>query len=112
VPARSSNGRDTSPFERFWRTFPTRGSHSNPKVPARRKFERALKSGVECEIIIQAAANYALAVKANHTDPQYIVQAQTWLGQERWQEYQQEPEPAGIDDETDKLYRDIGVEGF
>jgi hypothetical protein len=30
---------------------------------------------------------------AEHSEPRYIAQAKTWLTEERWTEYQQQPEP-------------------
>jgi hypothetical protein len=83
-------------FEVFWRTYPSRGRHSNPKKPARAKFEAALKSGVAAVDIIRGAENFAVYVEREHTDPKYVAQAQTWLGQERWTQYQEaatEPTP-------------------
>lgn len=75
-------------FEVFWKTFPTRRDHSNPKKPARAKFEAALKRGVASADIIRGAEHYAAYVEREHTAPKYVAQAQTWLGQERWAHYQ------------------------
>ncbi len=81
-------------FEVFWKTFPTRRNHSNPKKPARAKFEAALKRGVSAADIIRGAGNYAAYVEREGTDPKFVAQAQTWLSQERWTQYQ-EQEAAG-----------------
>jgi hypothetical protein len=35
----------------------------------------------------RAAANYASAMQRSGTSGKYIAQAQTWLTQERWQQY-------------------------
>ena len=84
-------------FDEFWRTYPSRRPHSNPKKPARAKFEAAVKRGVAAADIIRGAENYAAYVEREHTDPKYVTQAQTWLNQERWAQYQEaavtEPTP-------------------
>ena len=84
------------PFDQFWRAYPSRRPHSNPKRPARAKFEAALKRGLVADII-RGAENYAAYVEREGTDPKYVAQAQTWLNQERWTQYQEaagtEPTP-------------------
>lgn len=84
-------------FEVFWRAYPSRRPHSNPKKPARAKFETAVKRGVAATDIIRAAKNYAAYVEREGTNPKYVAQAQTWLNQERWAQYQEaavtEPTP-------------------
>jgi len=80
-------------FAEFWRSYPSRHSHANPEKPARAKFEAALKRGIDPAEIIRGAHNYRLAIDRAGTDPRYVAQAQTWLHQERWAGYQQEPEP-------------------
>ncbi len=79
-------------FDGFWRIYPSRRPHSNPKKPARQKFEAALKHGVPASDIIRGAENYAVYVEQETTDPRYIAQAVTWLNQERWADYQEPPE--------------------
>ncbi len=81
-------------FQNFWRTYPSRGRHSNPKKPARAKFDAALKRGVAAADIVRGAQNYAGYVEREGTDHKYVAQAQTWLTQERWTQYQ-EQEAAG-----------------
>ncbi len=87
----------TRQFEIFWRTYPSRRPHSNPKKPARAKFEVALKRGVAAADIIRGAEHYAAYVEREHTDARYVSQALTWLNQERWVEDQEaavtEPTP-------------------
>ncbi len=84
-------------FQNFWRTYPSRRPRSNPKKPARAKFDAALKRGVSAADIIRGAENYAAYVEREGTDPKYVAQAQTWLSQERWTQYQEaagdEPAP-------------------
>ncbi len=80
-------------FQNFWHIYPSRQPHSNPKKPARAKFDAALKRGVSGWNIIEGAKNYAAYVEREGTDPKYVAQAQTWLNQERWGDYQEAAEP-------------------
>ena len=84
-------------FEVFWRAYPSRRPHSNPKKPARAKFEAAIKRGMAAADIIRGAKRYAAYVEREGTDPRYVSQALTWLNQERWMEDQEaaatEPTP-------------------
>ena len=84
-------------FDEFWRTYPSRRPHSNPKKPARAKYEAALKRGVAGWAIIRGAQNYAAYVEREGTDPKFVAQAKTWLNEERWVQYQEaaggEPAP-------------------
>jgi hypothetical protein len=74
-------------FDAFWRAYPSRGGHSNPKKPARDRFAAAIKRGVDPALIIQAAENYSAFVKRKGTLGQHIAQAMTWLVQCRWEQY-------------------------
>ncbi len=83
-------------FQNFWRIYPSRRPHSNPKKPACTKFEAALKRGVSGWDIIRGAQNYAAYVEREGTDPKYVAQAKTWLTEERWMQHQEaatEPTP-------------------
>ncbi|RIY03496.1 hypothetical protein D3218_01685 [Aureimonas flava] len=68
------------PFEVFWRLYPKRDG-SNPKKPAKEKFEKLVKAGADPEQITAAAIRLA----AKHPKPTpYVPQALKWLGQERF----------------------------
>jgi hypothetical protein len=41
-------------FEEFWRKYPSRGGHNNPKKPAREKFLATVGRGVDPKLIIGA----------------------------------------------------------
>jgi hypothetical protein len=82
----------TSQFETFWRIYPSRDPHPNPKKPARLKFEAVIKAGVDLAIIIRGVENYAAFIRESGTEPRYVAQAVTWLGQERWKDHQASPE--------------------
>lgn len=83
----------TDPFETFWRAYPSRAPHSNPKKPAREKFERAVRRGADPTALVRGAEVYAEMVRRQRVDPQYVAQAKTWLSQERWTEQLRAPEP-------------------
>ncbi len=83
---------NTVAFEKFWLAYPPRRPHSNPRKPAQAKFDAALKRGVEPAAIIRGAENYAAYVERERSDPKFVAQAQTWLAQERWKEYQKAAE--------------------
>jgi hypothetical protein len=74
-------------FETFWQVYPSRRPHSNPKKPARLKFETAISRGADPADIIRGAENYRAIVEATGTDARYVAQAQTWLSQERWNDH-------------------------
>lgn len=79
-------------FEIFWRAYPSRGSHSNPKKPARVKFEAAVKRGADPAAIVRGARAYAVHVEHDGVNSRYVAQATTWLSQERWNDAQQTQE--------------------
>ncbi len=91
-PSKKKDTLNDHAFDGFWRIYPSRRPHSNPKKPAREKFEAALKRGVPASDIIRGAENYAVYVERETADPRFIAQAVTWLNQERWAEYQEAPE--------------------
>ncbi len=76
-------------FDEFWRAYPSRKPHPNPKTPAKKKYEGAINRGVPPADIIRGANNFALYVEHERLNPKYGAQAQTWLSQERWSEYQE-----------------------
>jgi hypothetical protein len=80
-------GRDEI-FEKFWKAYPHRGDASDPKQPARDKFDKAVKRGADPEDIIAAAARYAeIERKAGRAGTEKVAQAATWLNQARWGDY-------------------------
>jgi hypothetical protein len=82
-------------FETFWRNFPKRGEHNNPKKPAREKYLAAVKRGVDPALMNAAAANYGSFIARSGTRAAHVKQAVSWLHQECWEQYGafQEPEP-------------------
>lgn len=76
-------------FERFWNAYPKRKG-SNPKHPAKVKFEAAIRMGTDPDKIINGAAAYADEERKSIDTP-YICQAATWLNQRRWEDYVIDP---------------------
>jgi hypothetical protein len=87
---------DASGFKTFWRVYPSRRPHSNPKEPARLAFEAAVRRGIDAAVIIGGADNYAAYVRQHVSNPQHVAQAVTWLRQKRWNDHQQPPEPPAM----------------
>ena len=75
------------PFDRFWQHYPRKVS----KIAARRKWDAAIKSGVDAEDIISAAEAFAAFVKADQTEPRFIKHPDVWLNKGCWED---ELEPA------------------
>jgi hypothetical protein len=80
-------------FETFWRVYPHRGEHPDPKKPARLRFEAAIRRGADPADIVRGAEIYHATIEGAGTDPRYIAQAVTWLNQERWNDYRDTAEP-------------------
>ncbi len=73
-----------SRFDEFWQTYPKRDG-SNPKEPARQKFEQACKRGDDQQAIIDGAARYAEQQKRlGNIGTPYVKQAATWLNAKGW----------------------------
>lgn len=71
-------------FEKFWREFPSRSPHANPRKTAERAWKKQTKNGHCQEIIIEAAKNYAAYTKSEKVERQFICMASTFLNQERF----------------------------
>jgi hypothetical protein len=82
--SRELEGAASCDFDIFWQIYPHRGGFSDPKKPARAKFETAVKRGVDPAAIIAGAERYRAHVEREGTAPRFVAQAQTWLNQERW----------------------------
>lgn len=93
-PAPDSRSVDAA-FIRFWQAYPKREG-SNPRLPARDKFGRAVKAGADPEEIVAGAAAYRRQCDdSEQTGTPYVAQAVTWLNQRRWEDYaiNDPPEP-------------------
>ena len=96
-------------FNSFWQAYPKRRG-SNPKVPARTKWDAALKSGVEPERIINSARAYADELReTGKLNTEFVCQAVTWLNQKRYEDYAVDP---GSVERNAKIERDMAVRGW
>ena len=76
-------------FEAFRRAYPSRGSASNPWKPAREAFDRAIRQGVDTQSILDGVIGYAAAMaKSGDAGSKYVAQAQTFIRQRRWEQYE------------------------
>ncbi len=74
-------------FEEFWKAYPRRDG-ANPRAPAEKKFKALVKSGVDPDMMIAAAAALATAESAKgNVGTAFIPQAMTWLNQSRWSDH-------------------------
>lgn len=72
-------------FEEFWKAYPRREG-DNPKAPARKLFEAAVKQGADPKAII-AGVKAACARNQDKIGTPYIPQAVKWLRDRRWEDY-------------------------
>lgn len=85
---------DTSKFEEFWKEYPKRKG-DNPKNPARKQFEAAVRQGADPNAII-AGVKSAKSRNADKIGTEFIPQAVKWLRDRRWEDYADIPEvPSG-----------------
>lgn len=81
VPSRPvpiSNAQNDEHFAKFWDAYPRRKA----KKEAQKKFNKAVKDGVEPDVLIEAAKVYAKSVAGK--EDKYIAYPTTWLNQGRW----------------------------
>ena len=82
-------------FDEFWKTYPRRRG-SNPKQPARKKFDQIVTSGTSAATILTGATNYAAEIRRDGKEKtQFVAQAITWLNQSRYDDYQRTGETNG-----------------
>jgi len=98
--AKATRPKSNSKSEEFWKAYPRREG-ANPKTPALKKFDAAVKSGTDAESIIAAAKRYTAELQTqNQVGTKFVAQAVTWLNQQRWNDYPSGGNsPAAITDE-------------
>jgi hypothetical protein len=106
--------------ERFWPEYPKRGDAANPKKPAKDKFVRLVKDGIDPEVMISAAKRFCqIEREAGRHGTDKVAQAITWLNQQRFSDYAEiapaKPTgpPAGLpsDEELRRKYGAMDDEG-
>lgn len=76
-------------FETIWKLYPKKSGKAN----AKRDFDKAIKSGVDPELIKSKLEEYLKQIKAKQTPQQFIKQGSTWFHQSGWEdEYDFTPE--------------------
>lgn len=76
-------------FETIWKLYPKKSGKAN----AKKDFDKALKSGVNPELIKSKLQEYLKQIKAKQTPQQFIKQGSTWFHQSGWEdEYDFTPE--------------------
>ncbi len=104
-----------SAFKKFWDTYPSRGSASNPKKLALDAFRRKAEAGVPVGDILRGVERFAAAVSQQRHEegegfsPRHAVcQAVTFLNQERYNDYGTLAEKPLTDEERAVLARHRG----
>jgi hypothetical protein len=94
-------------FDDFWKAYPKRLG-ANPKAAAEVEFQAAVKRGVNPKTIIAAVRRYAAEQsKLRNVGTQFVKQAQSWLEQQRWNEY-----PAPVARPSTKITMEAAVIQF
>lgn len=74
-------------FDRFRAAYPKRDG-SDPREPARKKFEAAVRSGTDPEIIIRCAELFAQAeARRGNAGSRFIPHSATWLNKRQWEDH-------------------------
>ena len=76
-------------FETIWKLYPKKSGKAN----AKKDFDKAVKSGIDPELIKSKLEEYLKQIKAKQTPQQFIKQGSTWFHQCGWEdEYDFTPE--------------------
>ena len=76
-------------FETIWKLYPKKSGKAN----AKKDFDKAIKSGIDPELIKSKLEEYLKQIKAKQTPQQFIKQGSTWFHQSGWEdEYDFTPE--------------------
>jgi hypothetical protein len=96
-------------FSDFWLIYPKRKG-SNPTTPARTKWDKAIKDGVDPEHIISSAKKYGDELREQDLiNTPYVCMASTWLNQKRYLDYAPDPESKERDAKIDA---DMLIKGY
>lgn len=81
--------RPADDFEKFWKAYPSRGKGRNPKHPAQKRFDAAVRDGADQAAIIAGAKRYADDMRSSKKlGTEFVARATTWLNDRSWQDYQ------------------------
>jgi len=85
---------DEAAWQAFWAVYPSRGRYANPRQPARQRFLALLRRGIVAERMIAGAKAYGQDMAAE-PERRLVAQAQTFLKQQRWEQYEGDGGAAG-----------------
>lgn len=91
-PPKQSRQRQEPPegFDLFWQAYPRKVG----KAPAVDEYRRRIKAGADPPAILRGARNYAEECRLIGREAQYICHPTTFLHQQRYEDYQDPPDPA------------------
>jgi hypothetical protein len=92
--AKATRPKHSIEFEEFWKAYPRRQG-ANPKTPAFKAFDAAVKSGADPAEIIAGATKTAIADRDKIGTP-FIPQAVKWLRDRRWEDYAGPVNPTSV----------------
>ena len=96
-------------FSEFWTAYPKRLG-ANPRAMAEKKFNSAVKSGVDPERIINSAKAYGDELQAQRKiGTEFVAQAVTWLNQKRYEDYAPDP---GSAERDARIEREMAARGY
>lgn len=78
----------TYDFEDFWKAFPRK---DGSKIKAFEFFQKAIKGGINYEIIKRGIESYANHMQQQQVERRFIAHAATWLAQRRWESEYENP---------------------
>ena len=84
-------------FLDFCKAYPSRGKAANPKSPAFKKWKKAIKDGVDPQILIAAAARYKTDM-GDKDGTEFVVQMVRWFSEKRWTDTTSEDASQGTDE--------------
>ena len=98
-------------FEEFWKAYPSKDPHENPKEPARRQFSALVGSGIDPALLVRRAGGFRSATQHSGTAPKFIPQAVNWLRDKRYLDHRESGEALAAEDAEARQWR-ARVEGF
>lgn len=105
--AKATRPKTSEAFEEFWKAYPRRLG-ANPKAPAFKVFDAAVRQGADPPAIVEGARRCAAADHDKIGTP-YIPQAVKWLRDKRWLDYEAAPPDGSVlsDDERKRMFEKL-----
>jgi hypothetical protein len=100
----------TDAFETFWSISPKR-TGGNPKAPALKSFTKAIKRGVDPNVILDGARKWRAQCEGEGIlGTKFVPQAVTWLNQERWNDEYTDPGNSRTEERRRAILDIVGLE--